>query len=82
MEKRKLQVGFYAEDKGITGAEVERLKDLASSAAMVGEAKKEAQKKSRDADSAGKKSASEALKSANAVADALKNQQAAVDRLN
>ncbi|WP_368886681.1 tape measure protein [Morganella morganii] len=82
VEKRKLQVGFYAEDKGITGAEVERLKDLASSAAMVGEAKKEAQKKSRDADSAGKKSASEALKSANAVADALKNQQAAVDRLN
>ena len=82
VEKRKLQVGFYAEDKGLTGAEVERLKDLASSAAMVGEAKKEAQKKSRDADSAGKKSASEALKSANAVADALKNQQAAVDRLN
>ncbi|WP_323115930.1 tape measure protein [Klebsiella variicola] len=82
VEKRKLQVGFYAEDKGITGAEVERLKDLASSAAMAGEAKKEAQKKSRDADSAGKKSASEALKSANAVADALKNQQAAVDRLN
>ncbi len=82
VEKRKLQVGFYAEDKGITGAEVERLKDLASSAAMVGEARKEAQKKSRDADSAGKKSASEALKSANAVADALKNQQAAVDRLN
>ncbi|MEY0254361.1 tape measure protein [Morganella morganii] len=82
VEKRKLQVGFYAEDKGITGAEVERLKDLASSAAMAGEAKKEAQKKSRDADSAGKKSASEALKSANAVTDALKNQQAAVDRLN
>lgn len=82
VEKRKLQVGFYAEDKGITGAEVERLKDLASSAAMVGEAKKEAQKKSRDADSTGKKSASDALKSANAVADALKNQQAAVDRLN
>ncbi|MET4892273.1 tape measure protein [Morganella morganii] len=82
VEKRKLQVGFYAEDKGITGAEVERLKDLASSAAMVGEAKKEAQKKSRDADSAVKKSASEALKSANAVTDALKNQQAAVDRLN
>lgn len=82
VEKRKLQVGFYAEDKGITGAEVERLKDLASSAAMAGEAKKETQKKSRDADSAGKKSASEALKSANAVTDALKNQQAAVDRLN
>ncbi|MEM8060704.1 tape measure protein [Morganella morganii subsp. sibonii] len=82
VEKRKLQVGFYAEDKGITGAEVERLKDLASSAAMASEAKKEVQKKSRDADSAGKKSASEALKSANAVADALKNQQAAVDRLN
>lgn len=33
-------------------------------------------------DSTGKKSASDALKSANAVADALKNQQAAVDRLN
>lgn len=82
VEKRKLQVDFYVEDKGITGAEVERLKDLASSAAMVGEAKKEAQKKSRDADSTGKKSASDALKSANAVADALKNQQAAVDRLN
>ncbi|HEI8570839.1 TPA: tape measure protein [Morganella morganii] len=82
VEKRKLQVGFYAEDKGITGAEVERLQDLASSAAMVGEAKKEAQKKSRDADSAGKKSASDAIKSAKAVADALKNQQAAVDRLN
>lgn len=82
VEKRKLQVGFYAEDKGIAGAEVERLKELASNAAMVGEAKKEAQKKSRDADSAGKKSASEALKSANAVTDALKNQQSAVDRLN
>lgn len=36
----------------------------------------------RERDSTGKKSASEALKSANAVADALKNQQAAVDRLN
>lgn len=82
VEKRKLQVDFYAEDKGITGPEVERLKDLATSAAMVSEAKKEVQKKSRDADSAGKKSASDALKSANAVADALKNQQAAVDRLN
>ncbi|HGY2266176.1 TPA: tape measure protein [Morganella morganii] len=33
-------------------------------------------------DSTGKKSASDALKSANSVADALKNQQAAVDRLN
>ncbi|HHZ8506626.1 TPA: hypothetical protein ACWL6U_004189, partial [Morganella morganii] len=33
-------------------------------------------------DSTGKKSASDAIKSANSVADALKNQQAAVDRLN
>ncbi len=36
----------------------------------------------RKRDSTGKKSASDALKAANAVTDALKNQQAAVDRLN
>ncbi|HAT1527085.1 TPA: tape measure protein [Morganella morganii] len=64
--------------KAGTLADSEQMKDALS---LIG-ANYDLAEAERERDSTGKKSASDALKSANAVADALKNQQAAVDRLN
>lgn len=74
--RAKLQARYAAEDAGVVNPDaIKRLEDMTAQEYKNIEAQ-------REKASTGKKSASEALKSANAVADALKNQQAAVDRLN
>lgn len=69
VEKRKLQVGFYAEDKGISGAEAEKLTELAAKAGEASEAKKTGIKTSREAAAEAKKEATEAEKLKQKITD-------------
>ncbi|EMJ9776460.1 tape measure protein [Morganella morganii] len=69
VEKRKLQVGFYAEDKGISGAEAEKLAELAAKAGEASEAKKTGIKTSREAVAEAKKEATEAEKLKQKITD-------------
>lgn len=74
--RAKLQARYAAEDAGVVSPDaIKRLEEMTAQEYKNIEAQ-------REKANTGKKSASDALKSANAVADALKNQQAAVDRLN
>ncbi|MDF2407529.1 tape measure protein [Morganella morganii] len=67
--KRQLQVKYYVEDKGISGAEAEKLAELAAKAGEAGEAKKTGIKTSREAVAEAKKEATEAEKLKQKITD-------------
>ncbi|MGJ5665899.1 tape measure protein [Morganella morganii] len=67
--KRQLQVKYYVEDKGISGAEAEKLAELAAKAGEASEAKKTGIKTSREAVAEAKKEATEAEKLKQKITD-------------